>query len=193
MTKAEIVAAIDVELGDAAAALTDAATKARWFNEGQSRLEWYTHSVVPLSWNVGDLFVAYPSPIVGHVETLYPDGAQETRWRPTQGGLLIEDYAGAQYAGDCKVIVRTYWPEVTDVQASLLPRTGDAACLSYALHKFFRRAASDRSVFERYSTLTGENGVAIDDLGDLADDHYRDFLDLRNDLPVEPPAPYFGD
>lgn len=192
MTKAEIVSAFNAELGDAAAALTDDAVKARWFNEGQARLEWYTHDVLALTWAAGDVFVPFGEAIVGVVEVLYPEGAQETRWRPAQGGLVIEDYDGAQYAGDCKVLARAYWPEVSDSQASLLPRVGDAACLAYALHRFFRRAAADRSVFERYATLTGENGVTIDDLGDLADDHYRDFLDLRNDLPVEPPAPYFG-
>ena len=193
MTKAEIVAAIDVELGDAAAALTDAATKTRWFNEGQARLEWYTHDVLALAWNPGDLFVAYGEAIVGPVEILYPEDALETRWRPVQGGILIEDYDGALEAGSCKVLVRAYWPDVSDAQASLLPRTGDAACIAYALHRFFRRASADRAVFERYSTMAGENGVSIDDLGDLADDHYRDFLDLRNDLPPEPPAPYFGE
>lgn len=192
MTQAEIVAAIADELGtNLSTLLPSSAVQTRWFNEGQARLGWYKHDVLEVSWTEGDLYVAFASPIVEVVEVLYPEDTRERRWRATQGGLLIEDYEGAYDDGDAKVVVRTYWAEVTGAVSSELPRDGDAACLSYCLYKFFRRLAADRSVFQRYATLMGENGVSIDDLGDQADDHYRDFLDLRADLPAEPAAIFY--
>ncbi len=191
LTQTEILAAVDAELGTVAA-LAGTPEKVRWFNEGQARLEWYGHAIEAVAWVEGDLFVALPATVVAVVEILYPADYADERWRPVQGGLLIEDYDGARADGDAKVICRSYWPEVTDVVPSSLPRVGDAACISYVLHRFFRKITADRTYFERYATLAGENGVSISDLADAADDHYRDFLDARNDLPVEPAAPYYG-
>ena len=37
----------------------------------------------------------------------------------------------------------------------------------------------------------GENGVSIDDLSDISDNHYRDFLDLRTDLPLQQAAQFY--
>jgi hypothetical protein len=195
LTGTQARAALVLELGANLSTLLPAeATTTRWFNEGQARLQWYTHAIDEVEWDVGDLFVAYNIPVVGHVETLYPEGTAgyETRWKPVQGGLLIEDYTGAEFAGDAKVIVRTYWPDIATSTASLLPPDADGACLSYCLYKFFRYLVADRSVYQRYSTLMGENGVGIDDLSNTSDDHYKDFLDGRVDLPVEPGAAFFG-
>lgn len=195
LTGTQARAALVLELGaNLSTLLPTEPTTTRWFNEGQARLQWYTHGVEEVSWAVGDLFVAFAAPHVGVVEILYPEGADgyETRWKPVVGGLAIEDFDGAEFAGEAKVIVRTYWPDVEAEVASLLPTDGDAACLAYCLYKFFRYLVADRSVYQRYSTMMGENGVDINDLSNTADDHYKDFLDIRVDLPVEPGAAFFG-
>lgn len=191
MTEAEILSAVQAELGANLNPLLPTAQVTRWFNEGQARLQWYTHGVEAVTWLEGDLTVTFASAHVGVDEILYPEDAQERRWRPIQGGLIIEDYDGAAYDGDAKVIVRTYWPEVSSGTPSSLPREGDAACIAYVLHRFYRFLVADRSVYQRYSTMMGENGVGINDLSNTSDDHYKDFLDLRADLPVEPGSAFF--
>jgi hypothetical protein len=192
LSQAEIHTALTEELGsNLTTLLPSASVCGRWFNEGQSRLQWYKHDVLDVSWSEGDVKIDFADPVIEVAEVLYPEDAREKRWSHVQGGLLIEDYAGAREDGDAKVVVRTYWNEVTDSVPSELPTSGDAACLSYCLYRFFRRITADRSMYQRYSTLMGENGVSLDDLADTADDHYRDFLDHRNDLPSEPAAVFY--
>jgi len=191
LTEAQIASAVNDELGAKLQTLIPTGAVTRWFNEGQARLGWFTYGSEAVNWVEGDNFVALTTPAVGVESILYPEDAQDRRWRHVQGGLLIEDYAGAYADGDAKVILRTYWPEVDSSTASSLPRQGDAACIAYVLHRFFRYLTADRSVYQRYSTLMGENGVGIDDLANTSDDHYKDFLDLRADLPPEPAVSFF--
>jgi hypothetical protein len=193
LTEAQIIAAVQEELSDLSSLLSPTSMATRWFNEGQARLGWYTHGTEDVTWADGDLFVAFSGQVIEVVEVLYPEDVDERRWRAVQGGLLIEDIEGADGDGSATVIVRTYWPEVDSDTASSLPRQGDAACIAYVLHRFFRRLTANRSVYQRYSTLMGENGVSIDDLSNTADDHYRDYLDLRADLPAEPAAAFYAE
>lgn len=192
MTLAEITSAVEAEVGSKLATLIPAGAVARWFNEGQARLQWYKDSVIgPLTWLADASTVDYGVPVVEVVEILYPEDAQETRWRPGQGSLLIQDYNGAEYAGSLKLLARVYWDEVDGATSSELPRDGDAACIAYVLHRFFRFLSADRAVYQRYAVLMGENGVGIDDLSDISDNHYRDFLDLRTDLPLQAGAAFY--
>lgn len=192
ISQADIHTRLTLELGsNLSTMLPGAADEVKWFNEGQSRLQWYKHDVLDVTWLEGDLQVTFAVPVVEVVEVLYGVDNIERRWQATRTGLIIEDYRGAEADGDAKVIVRRYWTDVDGSTSSELGPDGDAACLSYCLYKFFRRLASDRSVYQRYATLMGENGVSIDDLSDQADDHYRDFLDARADLPSEPAALFY--
>lgn len=192
ISQAEIHTRLENELAsNLSTLLPGAAAEAAWFNEGQARLQWYKHDVLEVDWLEGDVQVTFDVPVVEVIEVLYGEDNRERRWQPVRGGLQLEDYDGAEADGDAKVIVKRYWTEVDGSTSSELGPDGDSVCISYCLYKFFRRLAADRSVYQRYATLMGENGVSIDDLSDLADDHYRDYLDGRADLPAEPAVVFY--
>lgn len=189
-TQAEIATAIDEVLGDASSlATTD--EKTRWFNDGQARIGWYGIGSFDLTWAAGDRTIALDPSVYQVEEFLYPDSEDERRWEARTGTLTISDHEGADEAGGCAILARVYWPDVDGSTPSSLPRTGDAACVSYALHRFFRKLVSNRALFQRYATLIGSNGVRIEDLAQTADDHYSDYLDLRAELPDSPPVAFF--
>jgi len=190
-TQVEIKTAFDEQAGDASS-LAETGEVTRWFNDGQARLGWYTRGVENVTWAVGDLVVPIVTPNAGIDHTLYPDGNVESRWIEGVQNIQIIDHGGASSAGSARLILRVYWPDVTETAASLLPRIGDSACISYALYRFYRKLVSNRSFYQRYATLVGTNRVDIAELSDTADDHYRDFNDLRLELPTEPAALYFG-
>ena len=192
LTQAQIFTAFSDLVGSDLAAMTDATQVARWFNEGQQRLSYFRNAVETVTWADGDLTVDFSTTRPGVEEILYPDGATELRWEPTTTGLLIRDYEGADGAGSAKVIVHAYWPDVDGDSASELPPIGDTACISYALHRFFRKLVSDRSYYKRYATMAGQNAVNVDDLAQTSDDHYKDFLDSRDDFPEAPAATFFS-
>lgn len=192
LTQADIFTAFSDLVGTDLAALTSATQVARWFNEGQQRLGWYRSEIETVTWADGDVTVAFASIHPGVEQILYPDANTEDRWEPTASGLIIRDYEGADGAGTAKVIVQAYWPDVDGSTASELPGIGDTACISYALHRFFRKLVSDRSYYRRYATMAGQNAVNVDDLAQTSDDHYKDFLDLREDLPEPPAATFFA-
>jgi hypothetical protein len=187
----EIKVAFDEQAGDAKTLATEPEV-IRWFNEGQARLGWYKRGVEDVSWAVGALAIPIITPMQGIDHILYPDGYSEGRWTETVQGLQITDYEGATAAGSARLVLRVYWPDVDNTHPSQLPRLGDSACISYALYRFYRKLVSNRSFYQRYSTLVGTNRVDIAELSDTADDHYRDFNDLRLELPTEPAALFFG-
>lgn len=190
-SKTEILAAVDEQLGDVSA-LASPDEKIRWFNDAQARIGWYAVTSVDVAWAQADKTITLPASVYAVEEILYLDTEYERRWQPTTGALQIYAADGALEAGAATVLVRTYWPDVTDAVASGLPRTGDAACVSYVLHRFFRKLVANRALFQRYATLIGSNGVRIEDLSQTSDDHYNDFLDLRGDLPGEPLVTFFN-
>lgn len=189
-TKTDILAAVDEQLGDVSA-LATADEKIRWFNDAQGRLGWFAVTSIDVSWAEGDRSIALPSTVYQVEEMLYADSEYERRWQPATGSLIIYAADGARADGGAAVLVRAYWPNVDDSTSSALPRTGDAACISYVLHRFFRKLVANRALFQRYATLIGSNGVRIEDLSQTADDHYNDFLDLRADLPDSPVVTFY--
>jgi hypothetical protein len=190
-THTEIKAAWDDEAGDAKTLATEAEV-IRWFNEGQARLGWYPRGTADVTWALGDLVVPITTQHQGVDHILYPDSMSEQRWIEGVQCLQIIDYEGATSVGNARLILRVYWPDVDDTHPSQLPRLGDSACISYAMYRFYRKLVSNRSFYQRYATLVGTNRVDIAELSDTADDHYRDFNDLRLELPVEPAALFFG-
>ena len=187
LTQAEIFEAFSDEAGDAAS-LSSEAQVARWFNVGQARLGWYRIVEDELTWAEGDTTLALPADLFSVEQLLYPQSAGEDRWEPRNGSLVIEDYDGAQAAGSLKLWYRAYWPDVDTDSASELPRLADAACVAYALSRFFKKLVANRALYNRHATLVGQNAVSPDDLAAAAEEHYQDFIDLRADLPGEPAA-----
>jgi hypothetical protein len=69
----------------------------------------------------------------------------------------------------------------------------DYACLYYALHRFFRKLASNRVQYKRYSTLLGANAVSVADLQQESDRLLQDYFDARADDAPQHPAGFYAE
>ncbi len=191
-SRASYETAFDAEAGDIVSLATQA-LKIIWFNEGQARLLKRRMTYTDLTWAAAARSVALPTDFVQLDKLVWNDGSTEEPWRVWGETLVLDDYAGASGAGGARCF---YWAEftemVTGTTATDLNISMDYACLYFALHRFYKRLASNRAYYKRYSTLAGGNAVSMGDLQNEADRYYQDFLDAREDVEPNPPA-YFYD
>lgn len=190
-TQAEIKTAFDEEAGDASS-LADVTEVTRWFNDGMARLGWLKPKTAVLTWAADARSVALPTDFASLDRLSFDEGVSAQPWE--QFGTLtleIEDAQGASSAGTAKLYYWAYWPDVTDSVDSALPRVGDAACLYYALSRFYKKLCSSRALYKRYATLLGQNAVTFDDLASQAEVWFNEYLDAKNDLPQSPMASFY--
>jgi hypothetical protein len=123
---------------------------------------------------------------------VWNDGTTPESFRVWGDSLIIEDANGAVGSGGARLY---YWAEFTpmavDTAATETTPTEDYACLYYALSRFYRRLASNRSIYTRYSTLLGQNAVSMSDLQQEYERYYQDFVDSREDVEPKPPAYFY--
>lgn len=168
------------EVGDAAQ-LAENPEIDRWFNAAQRKLGVYRPQTDTITWAAGATTVALPADF-HHVEEFVPDdGTYALPAHRVWAGQLAFNRA-ATSAGSGTLRYWATWPKVTGSQRSLLTQEADDVCLSYALYRFFKRLASSRSDYRRYSTITGSNGVDISELDALSERHYNDFTIGAQDL-----------
>jgi hypothetical protein len=185
--------AVQEEAGDAST-LTSEAEAVRWFNDGQARLNYLLPKITTLDWSANNKTCALPADFAQLDQIVFDVSTPDEPYRVFGFELVFTSPEGACRDGAADLYYRAYFPDVTIAgQASLLPRVGDAACVSYALSKFFRKLVANRALYKKYSTLLGQNAVGEGDLETAADAYYRDFLDTRDDLPVLESAPYFSE
>jgi hypothetical protein len=191
-TSANIYANFDAEAGDTASLVMNP-TKLLWFNEGQARLTRFQAKHTDITWSSGDRYITLPSGFVQIDKIIHDTTSTVQSWRVFGTELVIEDPRGATSAGTARLYYRGEWPNVVDGgQNSLLSAAGDVACLYFALHRFYRLLASNRSYYKRYSTLQGANSVSMAELQSEADRYLQDFIDSRADLEPLPIAAFFG-
>ncbi len=186
-----IATAFNEEAGDAASLASDT-EKWRWFSEGQSRLGRYIEDSAALTWAAGATTVALPSDLILIDRLNYADGVNREGFRVFGRELVIDDPSGASDAGAATLY---YWSERPVIDSSGDTSVGtqqeDWACIYYALHRFFRKLASNRVQYRRYSTLLGANAVSVADLQAESDRLLQDFIDARADLPPIAPATFY--
>jgi hypothetical protein len=196
-TEATFLLAFDEEAGDAAS-LATTTEKDRWFNQGMHRLgKWKGYSTA-LTWAAGDKTESLPQNFIQVYRLVYDTGIADqpwyvfgTGWGTAGKQLIIRDPAGASAAGTATLYYWGYWPDMSATVASELPPDLDAGCLYYALHRFFRKLASNRVQYSRYSTLLGANAVSVADLQNESDRLLQDYLDTRaDDSPAQPAGFY---
>lgn len=189
----DFVTSFDAEAGDIAT-LATAAQKVLWFNEGQARLGRYKPKVSDFTWSAAARDEALPADFVQMDKIVLDNGVTENRWRVFGSNLVIEDPDGAIAAGSARLYYWASWPAmVISGQDSELNLVGDYACLYYALSRFYRKLASNRAYYKRYSTLVGANAVSVADLQNEAAGYYQDYVDARDDLEPLPTAFFFSE
>lgn len=183
-----------LEIGTDLAELVEDVEVARWLNAGQRRLGFKRDLESALTWTAGDTEVALPTGVwqvnrlVANSDTLIP--AYQIR-ETTIRFLVDED--GVSDDGGATLLYQGNYPQITDSQDSLLSDDGDDALVAFALYRFFRKLATTRSLYTRYSTLTGQNAVTVDDLLQIASQHLDEFLAVRDDVPLSSPTTFFGE
>lgn len=181
----------DAEAGDMATIATDAQVRL-WFNEGQARLLRFKASHEDITWTEGDRSIALPAGFVQTDKIVWDDSVRPQVFRVFGNELVIDCPTGASADGSARLYYWSEWPQITDADDSELSAMGDTACLYYALHRFYRLLASNRSYYKRYATLVGANAVTMGELQAEADRYYQDFIDTRADLEPLPAAAFYG-
>lgn len=203
---ADFLDAVKDELGDAEQLVRDEQFT-RWVNRGRHALGIYQPRVAELTWTANADGVALP-PDYSQLQEIVPaSGTTIPVFRVVGnkpgGGPELGDPPPAAYlafidpscvsGGTATLYYGVDYPAITGAVASTMPAAADEAVVSYALARFFKRVAASRADFRRYVTVTGQNGIEVADLLELADQHSRDFLDQRAGLAVQAPTTYFGD
>lgn len=192
MTQAELVVAFNDEVGDASSIFT-ASEVARWFNVGQSRLEYFRFVNVGLAWIAGDVSVNLPADFANVERFLLAPGVVDQGWMAEGDKLWKANYAGATAAGNMTMWYWAFWPAISAISSSFCPAICDAACVYYALHRAYRKLASNRSLFKRYSVLLGANAVSVAEIEAASQAYYEDFLLTKEDFPLRAPAGFYED
>jgi hypothetical protein len=186
-----IAAAFNEEAGDAASLAVNTEIW-RWFSEGQARLGRYVETSTTLTWAAAANVVALPAGFSSISSLDYDSGVTDQPFRVFGKQLVIDEPGGTSAAGTARLY---YWAERAVVDASGDVTAGslqeDYACIYYALHRFYRKLASNRVQYKRYSTLLGANAVTVSDLQNESDRLLQDFVDARADLPPLQPASFF--
>jgi len=190
-SRADYEAAFDAEAGDAAS-LADQSVRILWYNEGQARLLRKKASNVDVTWAKAAREVPTVAMFLQLDKIVWNDGTTPESFRVWGESLILDDPKGTSAAGGARLY---YWSEFTpmDVSTSATETTPteDFACLYYALSRFYRRLASNRSIYTRYSTLLGQNAVSMGDLQQEYERYYQDFIDSREDVEPKPPAYFY--
>lgn len=191
MALEDFLDAIEDELGEAVTLVRDEQI-IRWINRGRARLAFYKQTVATLEWDDEDAYVLFPA-----------DCARVDRILTQSGSVLPPHFLLADRVafidpesvteGEATLYYGANFPAVTGTVPSTMPDIADEAVVSYVLARYFKRMASSRSDFKRYVSITGQNGVDVRDLLDLAVDHDRDFERARADLVIDNISTFYGD
>lgn len=188
----DFLEAIEDELGDAYELIRDEQL-IRWINRGRARLGVFQRKSATLTWADAASSVDLPT-----------DFAQLDRILPVAGSRTIPPHTvlsstiafldpSVVMAGSATLIYGARYADVTGSTVSAMPALADEAAISFALSRFFQRLAANRADFRRYVAITGQNGVDVQELVDLAAQHEREFEDARIELLAPAPASFYGD
>ena len=185
--------AFDTEAGDIST-LATAAQKIQWFNEGQERLLRRKRDFTDITWSAAARSVDLPADFVSLAAIVFDTTSSIEPWRVWGQQFITSDPDGASGDGSARVYYYSEFAAMTTATtATELSKAQDYACMYYALHRFYKKLASNRAFYKRYATLVGQNAVSLSDLQQESDRYYQDFLDSREDLEPEAPAYFYGE
>lgn len=190
----ELLDEFEDEVGDDLFALTSAAEVTRWLNKGQRRLGWKQDAEATVTWVAGATDVDLPADcfrpvrLVANSDTVVPPH----RIRQTSIRFLVDE-DGVSDAGTAKLLYLSDYPAITEAVDSALSSDGDDALVAFALYRFFRKLATSRSNYQRYSVTQGVNAISVDDLVNVMNQHLDEFLSIQQDDPPSEAVTFFGD
>lgn len=187
----EIRRALLDQLGDAADLVRDEQLD-RWFNRGRQRLGIFDSKTATLTWNDGDASVDLPDDCVEVERFISEMGSFLPQYLVRRSTISFLQPARVT-AGIGTLYYQAQYPDVTAAQESTMPRLADEAAISFAMARFYERIAGTRADFRRYATVTGQSGIDVRDLLDLANRHDADYADARQELAPNTPASFYGD
>ena len=189
----EFLADFEAEVGAELFALTSAGEVTRWLNQGQRRLGWKQDAEATVTWTAAATEVALPTDcyrpfrLIPNSDTVLP----AHKIRQTSIRFLIDE-DGVSDAGTAKLLYEADYPAITDTADSELSTHGDDAVLAFALYRFFRKLATNRANYQRYSVTQGVNAISVDDLVNVMNQHLDEFLSVQQDDPPAEATTFFG-
>lgn len=180
-------------VGAAVMELVEPADIDRWVNVGRSKLGYAMPLAEAVTWTAGDNSVAFPADY-GRFDGLLPDaGVVLPAYRLWGATARFLDPDGADSDGTATLFYYAEYPAITEDADSEMTFEGEEAAIAYATYRVFKRLASGRAEYSRYATLTGANGVGVDELAALADSYYEEFAGAREALSVGVAETFYGD
>jgi hypothetical protein len=174
-----LIETVMTDLGDISELTTDEEVLG-WLNQGVGRLPARYESSFPFTYVVGDQTITLPGDFIRFDRLELRNGyfgAYEVR------GKQLVTFDALKNAGDGVVYYLTNFPQLPpDGDGSALPLLAREAVVAYAQYKFFQKLASSRADFRRYVTITGQNGLDVSDMADLAERHRQDFVDALTEF-----------
>lgn len=166
----------------------------RYLNEGQRRLGWYSEKYTTLTWDAADTTVSLPADYC-EIDTIEVDaGVRMPRFRVWNKTIYFSDPDGASQSGTARLFYLAHVADLTTgADSTELPEVGDGGLVSFACYRAYKRIASSRTEYKRYSTIMQTNGVEIQDLASLSDQYYADFLEAKEALPLRDPTTFYGE
>jgi hypothetical protein len=163
-----------------------------WLNQARAHTRYEHPTTAVLAWSKGNLLVDLPDDFCSLDEIVPSGGASLPTFRVWNGKLRITDPNGAPSDGTATIFYGAIPPKVTGSAKSVMPEVIDQACVSWALSRFFRRLASSRSDYRRYSTIAQGNAADIGQLLTESDRHHGDFLERVDAWRIAEPVSFFG-
>ena len=164
-----------------------------WLNHARLRLGPWDRRTADIEWDAGVAYVTLPVDCVD-VSAVQITSGYLPAW--DQWGGVLRLRANSTASGTATVFYTAYFNVASDEPLGFDPKLDAAslAAVEYALAVFFRKLASSRADYQRYSTITGQSGLEVQDFRDLADDHLTEFESARGDLTAnQPSASFYGD
>jgi hypothetical protein len=181
------------DLGDELAALLDDADIDRWVNIGKDLLGPRVGKRADLTWAALDRSVNLPADFIKIARVKPQADVVMPAWQIHGLVMWFEAPEGASEAGTADIFYWALYPDITSSVPSTLLRNEETAVVSYVLHRFYRKIASSRALFRRYSVITGQNGVDVEDLQAIAREHLLDFEEGAKDTEQPEPVSYYGE
>lgn len=176
------------ELGEELRVMAEKKDIDRWMNDAAAYMDEHDAQTATITWVAGDFLVTLPSDFVS-LDSLDTDDPLPG-YRVWHRKLRFESAATSD--GSATIFYLAEPDRVTASTASTLPDILDQARVFYALARFFRRLATSRSDYRRYSTIAQGNAAEIGDLLAQAERYQADFDAAVNAYEPAEAVGYFG-